>query len=59
MIRGIIFRNMACIEYALGKYQFLTDWSQFYEGKEVSKKYGIPYSEMEKIVINEIKKIFI
>jgi hypothetical protein len=27
--------------------------------QEVSKKYGIPYSEMEKIVINEIKKIFI
>lgn len=27
--------------------------------KKVSKKYGIPYSEMEKIVINEIKKIFI
>lgn len=38
MIRGIIFKNMACIEYALGKYQFLTDWSQFYDGKEVSKK---------------------
>jgi len=29
---------MACIEYALGKYQFLMDWSQFYDGKEVSKK---------------------
>jgi hypothetical protein len=27
--------------------------------QEVSKKYGIPYLEMEKIVINEIKKIFI
>jgi hypothetical protein len=27
--------------------------------QEVSKKYGIPYSEMEKVVINEIKKIFI
>ena len=39
---------------------------EFYEVKglkesiqETSKIYGIPYSEMEKIVINEIKKIFI
>ena len=38
MISGIIFKNMACIEYSLGKHHFLTDWSQFYEGKEVSKK---------------------
>ena len=45
MIRGIIFRNMACIEYALGKYQFLTDWSQFYDGKEVSKKCCIASEE--------------
>lgn len=27
--------------------------------KKVSKKYGIPYSEMEKVVLNEINKIFI
>lgn len=27
--------------------------------KNVSKKYGISYSQMEKVVINEIKKIFI
>ena len=27
--------------------------------EEVSKKYGIPYKEMEKIVLNEINKIFI
>lgn len=27
--------------------------------EEISKKYGIPYKEMEKIVINEINKIFI
>ena len=27
--------------------------------QSVSKKYGIPYAEMEKIVLNEIKKIFI
>jgi len=29
------------------------------EIKEVSEKYGIPYKEMEKIVLNEINKIFI
>ena len=38
MIGGIIFQNMACIEYALGKHHFLTDWKQIYDGKEVSKK---------------------
>ena len=27
--------------------------------KEISEKYGIPYKEMEKIVLNEINKIFI
>jgi hypothetical protein len=39
---------------------------EFYESEElneavrdVSKKYGIPYNEVEKIVINEIKSIFI
>jgi hypothetical protein len=29
------------------------------EIKEVSEKYGIPYKEMEKVVLNEINKIFI
>lgn len=29
------------------------------EIKEISDKYGIPYKEMEKIVLNEINKIFI
>lgn len=29
------------------------------EIKEISGKYGIPYSEMEKVVINEFNKIFI
>jgi gamma-glutamylcyclotransferase (GGCT)/AIG2-like uncharacterized protein YtfP len=29
------------------------------EVKEISEKYGIPYKEMEKIVLNEINKIFI
>jgi molybdenum-dependent DNA-binding transcriptional regulator ModE len=27
--------------------------------EETSKKYGIPYKEMENIVLNEINKIFI
>jgi glycosyltransferase involved in cell wall biosynthesis len=45
MISGIIFKNMACIEYSLGKHHFLTDWSQFYEGKEVSKKCGVASEE--------------
>ena len=29
------------------------------EIKEISEKYGIPYKEMEKVVLNEINKIFI
>ena len=62
MIRGIIFRNMACIEYALGKYQFLTDWSQIYDGKEVSKKCRVAsdeyfYKNILEILQLEIKNI--
>ena len=62
MIRGIIFKNMACIEYALGKYQFLTDWSQFYEGKEVSKKCCVAseeyfYKNIRSFLQLEIKQI--
>lgn len=62
MIRGIIFRNMACIEYALGKYQFLTDWSQFYDGKEVSKKCCVAseeyfYKNIFEFLQLEVKKI--
>ena len=45
MIRGIIFQNMACIEYSLGKHQFLTDWSLYYDGKEISKKCQIASEE--------------
>lgn len=45
MISGIIFKNMACIEYLSGKYHFITDWSQFYEGKEVSKKCWVTSDE--------------
>ena len=62
MIGGIIFKNMACIEYSLGKHHFLTDWSQFYEGKEVSKKCGVAseeyfYKNIWEILQLEIKKI--
>ena len=53
---------MACIEYSLGKHHFLTDWSQFYEGKDVSKKCQIAsekyfYKKISEILQLEIKKI--
>ncbi len=53
---------MACIEYALGKHQFLTDWSQFYDGKEVSKKCCIAseeyfYKKVSEILQLEVKQI--
>jgi glycosyltransferase involved in cell wall biosynthesis len=62
MIGGIIFKNMACIEYSLGKHHFLTDWSQFYEGKEVSKKCCVAseeyfYKKVLEIIQLEIKQI--
>ena len=62
MISGIIFKNMAYIEYSLGKHHFLTDWSQFYEGKEVSKKCCVSseeyfYKKILEILRLEIKKI--
>ena len=62
MIGGIIFKNMACIEHSLGKHNFLTDWSQFYEGKEVSKKCCIAseeyfYKKVHEILQLEIKQI--
>ena len=62
MISGIIFNNMACIEYVSGKYHFLTDWSQFYEGKEVSKKCYIAsdeyfYKYIRELIQLEIKLI--
>jgi glycosyltransferase involved in cell wall biosynthesis len=62
MIHGIIFQNMACIEYSLGKHHFLTDWSKFYEGKEVSKKCRVAsneyfYKKVSEIIQLEIKKI--
>ena len=53
---------MACIEYSLGKHHFLTDWSQLYEGKEVSKKCRIAseeyfYKNVSEILQLEIKRI--
>jgi glycosyltransferase involved in cell wall biosynthesis len=54
MISGIIFQNMACIEYIQGKYHFLTDWNQIYDGKEVSKKCHI---SSEDFFYNKIKEI--
>ncbi len=62
MISGIIFNNMACIEYSLGKHHFITDWNQIYEGKEVSKKCCIAseklfYKKVWELLQLEIKKI--
>jgi glycosyltransferase involved in cell wall biosynthesis len=62
MISGIIFQNMACIEYIQGKYHFLTDWSQIYDGKEVSKKCRILsedffYKKVKEIIKLNIEKI--
>ncbi len=45
---------MACIEYIQGKYHFLTDWNQIYDGKEVSKKC---YISSEDFFYNKIKEI--
>jgi len=62
MISGIIFQNMACIEYSLGKHHFLTDWRKIYEGKEVSKKCRIAseeyfYKKIEEILQLQVKAI--
>ena len=62
MISGIIFNNMACIEYSLGKHHFITNWSQIYEGKEISKKCYILsdelfYKKVLEILQLEIKQI--
>jgi len=53
---------MACIEYIQGKYHFLTDWNQIYDGKEVSKKCRILseeffYKKVKEIVKLNIEKI--
>jgi glycosyltransferase involved in cell wall biosynthesis len=57
MISGIIFQNMACIEYIQGKYHFVTDWSQIYDGKEVSKKCSILSEEFFYKKVKEIVKL--
>jgi glycosyltransferase involved in cell wall biosynthesis len=57
MISGIIFQNMACIEYIQGKHHFLTNWSQFYDGKDVSKKCYISSEELFYKKIKEILKL--
>ena len=57
MISGIIFQNMACIEYDEGKHHFLTDWSHIYDGKEVSKKCHISSEDFFYKKIREILKL--
>lgn len=44
----------------IGALEFIHEDKELQEAiKETSKKYGIPYSDMENIVLNEINKIFI
>lgn len=62
MINGIIYQNMACIEYLPRKYKFLINWIDDYEGKEISIKCKITtqeyfYKKIEEIFQLQIKKI--
>ena len=62
MINGLIFQNMACIEYLPKKYKFLINWIDDYESKEISIKCKITtddyfYKKIEEIFQLEIKKI--
>jgi glycosyltransferase involved in cell wall biosynthesis len=62
MIAGMIFQNMACIEYSPGKYHFLTNWDKYYEGKEISIKCLITteeylFEKVEKFLQFQIKLI--
>jgi hypothetical protein len=49
-----------CNQGNTGALEFIHEDKELLEAiKETSKKYGIPYSDMENIVLNEINKIFI
>lgn len=48
---------MACIEYIQGKYHFLTEWSQIYDGKEVSNKCRILSEDLFFKKVKEIVKL--
>jgi hypothetical protein len=49
-----------CNQGNTGALEFIHEDKELQEAiKETSKKYGIPYSDMENIVLNEINKIFI
>jgi glycosyltransferase involved in cell wall biosynthesis len=62
MISGMIFQNMAFIEYSPKEYHFLINWDKYYEGKEISKKCLITTEEylvekVEKLLQFQIKII--
>jgi hypothetical protein len=49
-----------CNQGDTGALEFIKEDKEIVQAiTETSKKYGIPYKEMEKIVLNEINKIFI
>jgi hypothetical protein len=49
-----------CNQGDIGALEFIKEDKEIVQAiTETSKKYGIPYKEMEKIVLNEINKIFI
>lgn len=49
-----------CNQGDIGALEFIKEDKEMVQAiTETSKKYGIPYKEMEKIVLNEINKIFI
>ena len=49
-----------CNQGDIGALEFIKEDEEIVQAiTETSKKYGIPYKEMEKIVLNEINKIFI
>jgi glycosyltransferase involved in cell wall biosynthesis len=63
MINGIIYQNMACIEYLPKKYKFFINWIDDYESKEISIKCKITtqeyfYKKIEEIFQLQIKKIY-
>jgi glycosyltransferase involved in cell wall biosynthesis len=62
MINGIIFQNMAIIEYSPKKYRFLKNWIDDYESKEISIKCKITTNDyfckkIEEFFQLQIKKI--
>jgi glycosyltransferase involved in cell wall biosynthesis len=62
MINGIIYQNMACIEYIPRKYKFFINWIDDFDSKEISIKCKITtqeffYKKIEEIFQLQIKKL--